>query len=287
MGLGSCQGGNDARRTCGSCRTSMRITWRRLPFGLAQRLIRALPQPSRLVFDPFCRAGSSGAAAFIEGREFLGAEIKREHVELVCDRLKLAGKGQLVFRPAERAIHFPRATEKAQDDRMVSRCPSKQTRSSQSIVEAAHLLDSQLYVCPCDVMAMCKSIAQPNCFPKSIGHRATRASPQQFAERSKRPYVFWSAGRKWVCRRIHKILVVAVDESLSLFNHALAGTFYLPSSDLHSDSGLRVEAMGQYLSGDRVAYQVVPEIRHQNVRDSARRKIKAARPRHNFESSGS
>jgi adenine-specific DNA-methyltransferase len=82
------------------------------PIGLAQRLIRALTVPGDLVFDPFCGVGSSGAAALIEGRAFLGAEISPEYVSLASERLRLASTGELNFRPAERAIHLPSATDK-------------------------------------------------------------------------------------------------------------------------------------------------------------------------------
>jgi len=42
------------------------------PVGLVHRLIKALSKRGSLIFDPFCGVASSGVAALIEGRRFLG-----------------------------------------------------------------------------------------------------------------------------------------------------------------------------------------------------------------------
>lgn len=82
------------------------------PIALAQRLIRALTKPGDFVLDPFCGVGSAGAAALIERRHFIGAELETEYVQVAAQRLSLAARGELPFRPAERAIHVPKPTDK-------------------------------------------------------------------------------------------------------------------------------------------------------------------------------
>jgi adenine-specific DNA-methyltransferase len=78
------------------------------PVGLVQRLIRALTKKDDLVFDPFCGVASSGVAAISEGRRFLGAEVDEGYVSLGKERLSQALKGEVKFRPAERAVHVPK-----------------------------------------------------------------------------------------------------------------------------------------------------------------------------------
>ena len=77
------------------------------PIGLVQRLVRALTKPGDLVIDPFCGSGSSGAAAVLEGRRFLGAELEPDYVDIAAERLRQAARGKLAYRPADRAVHVP------------------------------------------------------------------------------------------------------------------------------------------------------------------------------------
>jgi adenine-specific DNA-methyltransferase len=80
------------------------------PVGLVQRLVRALSKPGDVVLDPFCGVASSGVAAVVEERIFLGAEIEEEYVDLGKYRLKEAQAGTARFRPADRAVHQPSPT---------------------------------------------------------------------------------------------------------------------------------------------------------------------------------
>lgn len=80
------------------------------PVGLVQRLVRALTKPGEVVLDPFCGVASSGVAAVIEGRVFIGAELEKTYVEVGKVRLKEAQAGIAKFRPAERAVHQPSPT---------------------------------------------------------------------------------------------------------------------------------------------------------------------------------
>jgi adenine-specific DNA-methyltransferase len=82
------------------------------PVGLAQRFVRALTKPGDVVLDPFCGVASSGVAAVVEGRRFLGAEISTEYVSIARERLCLAARGELLYRPADRAVHVPSVQQK-------------------------------------------------------------------------------------------------------------------------------------------------------------------------------
>ena len=54
------------------------------PIGLVQGLIMALSPPGGLVFDPYLGSGSAAAAAILEKRRFVGAEIDKEFLSLGC-----------------------------------------------------------------------------------------------------------------------------------------------------------------------------------------------------------
>lgn len=82
------------------------------PVGLAQRFVRALTKAGDVVLDPFSGVASSGVAALVEGRRFLGAEVSAEYVDIARDRLRLAARGKLLYRPADRAVHIPNAQQK-------------------------------------------------------------------------------------------------------------------------------------------------------------------------------
>jgi len=79
------------------------------PVGLADRLIRALCPANGLVFDPYMGSASTGVAAIINGRRFIGAEIKKRYVKMAQGRLALAHAGKVPYRPAERPIFVPHA----------------------------------------------------------------------------------------------------------------------------------------------------------------------------------
>jgi len=77
------------------------------PVALVQRLVRGLTSPGDLVLDPFCGAGSSGVAAIVEGRRFLGAEIDSDYAKIARDKLSKAINGKAQFRPLEQPIYVP------------------------------------------------------------------------------------------------------------------------------------------------------------------------------------
>lgn len=77
------------------------------PVGLADRLVRALCPKDGVVFDPYMGSASTGVAAILNGRRFIGAEIKRNYVKIARDRLTLAYNGTVPHRPVDRPIYVP------------------------------------------------------------------------------------------------------------------------------------------------------------------------------------
>jgi DNA modification methylase len=57
------------------------------PIALMRWLVRLVTPPGGLVLDPFTGSGSTGAAAVLEGRQFLGIEREAEYVDIACARL--------------------------------------------------------------------------------------------------------------------------------------------------------------------------------------------------------
>ena len=81
------------------------------PVSLPQTFIRAVTPKNGLIFDPFMGVGSTGVAAAIEGRKFLGAEIIGSYVEVAAERVSDARSGQARYRPAGRPIFIPKPTD--------------------------------------------------------------------------------------------------------------------------------------------------------------------------------
>ena len=68
------------------------------PIAIPQRLIRALTKKGDVILDPFSGAASSGLAAVIEGRRFIGAEIEKKYVKVADARFKQWISGKLPVR---------------------------------------------------------------------------------------------------------------------------------------------------------------------------------------------
>jgi len=77
------------------------------PVALATRLIRALTPENGLVMDPFMGSGSTGVASILQGRRFVGAEVKQEYVEISSSRIDDAIKGKAVYRPEDQPVYVP------------------------------------------------------------------------------------------------------------------------------------------------------------------------------------
>lgn len=58
------------------------------PLALMRWLIRLVCPPGGTVFDPFCGSGSTGAAAMLEGRRFVGVERDAAYVEIAMRRIE-------------------------------------------------------------------------------------------------------------------------------------------------------------------------------------------------------
>ena len=58
------------------------------PVDLLQHLIRIFSAPKSLVFDSFAGSGSTGVAAILEGRNFIGFEIEVEMADRAQERIK-------------------------------------------------------------------------------------------------------------------------------------------------------------------------------------------------------
>ena len=68
------------------------------PIAIPSRFIKALTPPNGIVLDPFMGSGTSGVAAILEKRKFIGAEIKKEYYEIATERIKKAIKGEILVR---------------------------------------------------------------------------------------------------------------------------------------------------------------------------------------------
>ncbi|MFW9879034.1 MAG: DNA-methyltransferase [Candidatus Thorarchaeota archaeon] len=77
------------------------------PIALVQRAIRSLTPQKGIVFDPFIGSGSTGIAAIVEGRRFIGSEKNKEYYNIAKSRCVKTLKDKLRFRPLEKPIFIP------------------------------------------------------------------------------------------------------------------------------------------------------------------------------------
>lgn len=80
------------------------------PVALAVRLIKSLSSRGGVVLDPFTGSGTTGMAALIERRKFIGAEINDRYYQIATERLRSAGNGSAKYRPLERPVLTPSPT---------------------------------------------------------------------------------------------------------------------------------------------------------------------------------
>lgn len=81
------------------------------PVGLADRLVRSLCPAGGCVLDPYAGTASTGVAAILGLRRFVGAEISDDYSAIACRRLESAVAGKLRFRSADRPIYIAGAHE--------------------------------------------------------------------------------------------------------------------------------------------------------------------------------
>jgi site-specific DNA-methyltransferase (adenine-specific) len=78
------------------------------PTAVMQRLVQICP-PGGIVLDPFAGSGTTGVAALLEGRTFLGVEVAGEYARIASDRLVATGSHvQLADYRAGQQPLFPR-----------------------------------------------------------------------------------------------------------------------------------------------------------------------------------
>lgn len=60
------------------------------PVALMQWVIEQLRVPvGATIFDPYMGSGSTGVAALVSGRRFVGVEIERQFFDTACKRIEL------------------------------------------------------------------------------------------------------------------------------------------------------------------------------------------------------
>lgn len=69
------------------------------PVAIPARFIKALTPPNGVVLDPYTGSGTTGVAAVLEGRKFIGAEILDKYYEIAKDRIQQAIDGTVRVRP--------------------------------------------------------------------------------------------------------------------------------------------------------------------------------------------
>jgi len=69
--------------------------------------VRALTNPGELVLDPFAGVASTGIAAGLEGRRFLGCEIEAKYAKLASQRYDALLAGTLQVRDWRRPVDMP------------------------------------------------------------------------------------------------------------------------------------------------------------------------------------
>lgn len=75
------------------------------PVGLADRLVRAMCPKQGIVFDPYAGTASTGVAAILNERRFLGAEVNLKYEPIAHERLLSAHDGTIRVRPVERPLY--------------------------------------------------------------------------------------------------------------------------------------------------------------------------------------
>ena len=77
------------------------------PVALALHVVRAFTNTGDLVLDPFMGSGTTGVAALLEGRRFVGAELLRKYYRVAEQRCIKAIQGTVKYRYPNLAIYVP------------------------------------------------------------------------------------------------------------------------------------------------------------------------------------
>lgn len=77
------------------------------PVALGLTLIKALAPEGGVVLDPFMGSGTTGAAAALSKRNFIGYELEKSYFEIARERIELAANNELRFRPENKDVYNP------------------------------------------------------------------------------------------------------------------------------------------------------------------------------------
>jgi len=77
------------------------------PVALANRVIKALTTKGDLVLDPYSGSGTTGAAAALCGRHFVGAELDHSYHAIARTRILEARAGTLSYREDDKPVYEP------------------------------------------------------------------------------------------------------------------------------------------------------------------------------------
>lgn len=88
--------GNHVEKTAHPCQ---------FPVALVERLVLALTDAGGIVFDPFCGASSSGVAALLHQRRYVGCEAVPEYLEIGRQRLEETENGTISYRPLGKPLY--------------------------------------------------------------------------------------------------------------------------------------------------------------------------------------
>jgi len=82
------------------------------PVSIPQTFIRALCPKGGIVMDPFMGVGSTGVAAGLEARCFIGIELDTKYAKIASQRIRDAREGRAVVRPLNQPVLDPNPTQK-------------------------------------------------------------------------------------------------------------------------------------------------------------------------------
>lgn len=77
------------------------------PVELIERLVLSMTEEDDWVLDPFLGTGTSIVAAVMHNRRGIGAEVRKEYVDIAYDRINKAEIGLLKTRPMDRPVYDP------------------------------------------------------------------------------------------------------------------------------------------------------------------------------------
>jgi adenine-specific DNA-methyltransferase len=101
------------------------------PISIPRRLINALTVKDGVVFDPFMGSGSSGVAAALQGRRFIGSELSNKYYKIAKSRVEQAINDCVAVRDDKPAM-------KPNLSMSVARLPEEFILARQNMLEAQH-----------------------------------------------------------------------------------------------------------------------------------------------------